>query len=115
MPDLGGAGNIRFQPYRLAKSSCYYGDPKDRRISCIACHDPHAAARPRASLRMMPSASRCHASGANLRLAQPRRHAAQRRSRCSTCHMPKSDLAGAHAKFTDHFIRIVRSGAFYPK
>jgi len=32
MPDRGDAGNIRFQPYRLAKSSCYYGDPKDRRM-----------------------------------------------------------------------------------
>jgi hypothetical protein len=29
--------------------------------------------------------------------------------------MPKTDLPGAHAQFTDHFIRIVRSGAFYPK
>jgi hypothetical protein len=29
--------------------------------------------------------------------------------------MPKTELAGAHAQFTDHFIRIVRSGAPYPK
>jgi hypothetical protein len=42
MPDLGGNANIRFQPYRLAKSSCYQSDPKDRRISCIA-YDLHAA------------------------------------------------------------------------
>jgi hypothetical protein len=28
--------------------------------------------------------------------------------------MPKIDLPGAHAKFTDHQIRIVRAGDPYP-
>ena len=31
--------NVRFQPYRLTNSKCY--DADDKRISCIACHDPH--------------------------------------------------------------------------
>jgi hypothetical protein len=28
--------------------------------------------------------------------------------------MPKIELAGAHQKFTDHDIRIVRAGEAYP-
>ena len=30
-------------------------------------------------------------------------------SNCVTCHMPRLDLPGAHQKFTDHRIRIVRA------
>jgi len=114
MPDLGGAGNIRFQPYRLAKSSCYYSDPKDRRISCVACHDPHA---PLAHEPVSYDAKclSCHASGANLQAAGTAKACRTATKRCSSCHMPKTELPGAHAKFTDHFIRIVRDGAFYPK
>ena len=66
MPDLGGTGNIRFQPYRLAKSSCYYSDPKDRRISCIACHNPHEAVVREPAFYDAKCLS-CHASSANSR------------------------------------------------
>jgi Zn finger protein HypA/HybF involved in hydrogenase expression len=114
MPDLGGAGNIRFQPYRLAKSACYYGNPADRRISCIACHDPHAPlAREPASYDA--KCLGCHVSGASLQAGPTAKACRKATKRCSNCHMPKFDLPGAHAKFTDHFIRIVRSGASYPK
>ena len=114
MPDLGGTGNIRFQPYRLAKSSCYFSNPKDRRISCIACHDPHATlAREPASYDAKCLA--CHASGASSQAGATAKACRSATKRCSSCHMPKTNLPGAHAKFTDHFIRIVRSDAFYPK
>ena len=33
---------------------------------------------------------------------------------CSTCHMPKTELPGAHIDFTDHRIRIVRKGEPFP-
>ncbi len=33
---------------------------------------------------------------------------------CVTCHMPKIELPGAHASFTDHQIRIARAGEPYP-
>ena len=39
MNGLHGLDNVRFQPYRLARSKCY--NATDRRISCVACHDPH--------------------------------------------------------------------------
>lgn len=114
MPDLGGSGNIRFQPYRLAKSSCYYGNPKDRRISCIACHNPHEALV-REPTSYDAKCLSCHASSANTRAGTSAKPCRTATRRCSTCHMPKTDLAGAHAQFTDHFIRIVRPGAPYPK
>jgi hypothetical protein len=31
-----------------------------------------------------------------------------------TCHMPKLDLPGAHNKFTDHLIRVVKANEQYP-
>jgi mono/diheme cytochrome c family protein len=33
---------------------------------------------------------------------------------CSTCHMPKVALPGAHLDFTDHRIRIVKPGEPFP-
>jgi hypothetical protein len=114
MADLGSFGNIRFQPYRLAKSSCYYGDPKDRRISCIACHNPHEALV-REPTFYDAKCLACHASSTNSRASTAAKPCRTATRRCSTCHMPKTDLPGAHAQFTDHFIRIGRAGAFYPK
>jgi hypothetical protein len=34
-----GEVDVRFQPYRLENSKCFTAN--DRRISCLACHDPH--------------------------------------------------------------------------
>jgi hypothetical protein len=36
---LKGTVTARFQPYRLTESRCFSAG--DRRISCLACHDPH--------------------------------------------------------------------------
>jgi Cytochrome c554 and c-prime len=94
--------NIRFQPYRLANSKCY--DASDRRISCTACHDPHrevehgAEAYDAKCLACHRTAKRCSVSPKD----------------CVTCHMPKYELEGAHNRFTDHQIRIVRAGEPYP-
>ncbi len=89
MPDLGGAGNIRFQPYRLAKSACYYGNPADRRISCIACHDPHAplAREPACMMRSVWVVTLPEQAS---RRAQPPRHAEKRRSGAPAATCPSS-------------------------
>lgn len=104
--------NIRFQPYRLENSRCY--DPSDKRITCIACHDPHRALV--TSLSSYDSKClACHADRMEHRSAS---HAApacpKATENCVSCHMPKIALPGAHYAFTDHYIRVYRSGEPYP-
>lgn len=103
---LRGIINVRFQPYRIANSQCY--DPEDRRISCIACHDPHAEVdrNPAAYDNVCKS---CHAPGAKTAKVC---HTAK--AECSSCHMPKYEIPGSHHAFSDHQIRIVRPHETYP-
>jgi hypothetical protein len=98
---LKGVNTVRFQPYRLSKSQCY--DPADRRISCTACHDPHRPAV--MSITQVDKAcSSCHSINACPKATRD----------CASCHMPKYDLPGAHAKFSDHMIRVARAGESFP-
>ena len=96
-----GILNVRFQPYRLGNSKCY--DTADRRIRCTACHDPHRAVETSTASYDVKCLA-CHASKM-CRVAT---------KDCVTCHMPKLDLPGAHAKFTDHKIRVVKANEPYP-
>jgi hypothetical protein len=98
--------NIRFQPYRLWGSRCY--DPDDARISCLACHDPHteASAQP---ADYDAKCQACHGGGKVDAKACP-----VSKNNCVTCHMPKIELPGAHFKFSDHRIRIVKPNEPYP-
>ena len=107
-----GVPTVRFQPYRLAESRCF--NPRDRRISCLACHDPHQnLVREPASYD--PKCLACHSGGkgppAAAQRAAPGCPVAV--SRCITCHMPRYRLAGSHFKFTDHRIRVVRLGDIF--
>lgn len=100
---LYGQINVRFQPYRLANSKCF--DGSDRRISCVACHDPHQEVnRNRASYDSKCMA--CHASSAKACPVSA--------SDCVNCHMPKVSLPGGHQTFTDHDIRVVHARDPYP-
>lgn len=104
--------NVRFQPYRLEKSKCW--DAMDPRISCLACHNPHKPLVEETSFYD----SKCLACHLEKGMAKKAGHpgpACPIASRnCVKCHMPKLDLPGAHFKFTDHDIRVVRPGAPYP-
>lgn len=100
-----GPITVRFQAYRLAESSCY--NEKDRRISCVTCHDPHKR------LDMRPAdydakCQACHHPGLK-RTCKVATHD------CVTCHMPKIEPPGAHHRFTDHQIRIAKASAPYPE
>ncbi len=101
-----GIGNVRFQPYRLTESQCF--DPDDKRISCVACHDPHKELDP-AAKNYDAKCQACH--GGKKRGAKACRVST---SNCVSCHMPKLELPGAHYRFTDHRIRIVKPGEPYP-
>ena len=98
--------NIRFQPYRLTGSKCY--DPDDARISCLACHNPHEEV----SAQPVDYDAKCQACH------QHRKTGAKAcpvsKNKCVTCHMPKIELPGAHYKFSDHRIRIVKPNEPYP-
>jgi hypothetical protein len=109
-----GPINVRFQPYRLEKSRCW-GTEGDARLTCTACHNPHEP--------LVRSASyydeRCLGCHTARGTESPSRDATPAvcpvaTSNCTSCHMPKSDVPGMHAKFTDHFIRVVRAGESYP-
>jgi hypothetical protein len=105
-PNLG-VGNVRFQPYRLAGSKCY--DADDPRISCLACHDPHQELVSE-SINYDSKCQACHRGGK--RGAKTCRVA---KSNCASCHMPKTELPGAHYRFSDHRIRIVKPNERYPE
>jgi hypothetical protein len=102
--------NVRFQPYRLTNSKCY--DSADARIRCAACHDPHRDVETKSSAYDAKCLA-CHNTS-----AQQPPHVAKlckvATGNCSSCHMPKLELPGAHHKFTDHNIRIVRDHEPYP-
>jgi Cytochrome c554 and c-prime len=98
--------NIRFQPYRLTGSKCF--DPEDSRISCVACHNPHHDFKPE-TVNFDPQCLACHAGGKPQAKACP-----VAKEKCTSCHMPRIELPGAHYKFTDHRIRIVKPNEPYP-
>ena len=114
MPGQGGVNNIRFQPYRIFNSPGH--NKNDRRTSCVACHNPHQ------DLEHEPSfydskCFACHLTSPKEAKTQTRAAAACPVSTklCVTCHMPKVELSGMHAKFTDHWIRIAKPGARVPR
>jgi len=96
--------NVRFQPYRLTNSKCY--DADDKRIRCTACHNPHEEFVVGAA-NYDAKCQACH--GVSQKTCKVARQG------CTNCHMPKIELPGAHRKFTDHQIRIVRAGEPYPE
>jgi hypothetical protein len=100
-----GVNNVRFQPYRLVNSKCY--DATDRRISCMTCHEPHSLLEKNSAV-YDAKCKACHSAALHAKVCSVGKE------KCAGCHMPKLDLPGAHALFTDHQIRIVRAGDTYP-
>jgi len=100
-----GQVDVRFQPYRLSLSKCF--DGSDKRISCLACHDPHREVS-HDDASYDPKCTACHQQSGKARLCPVAK------SGCAGCHMQKVQLPGGHSLFTDHFIRIPHSGESYP-
>jgi Cytochrome c554 and c-prime len=112
MPKQGGMNNLRYQPYRIFNSRGHRGDA---RISCIACHDPHDKLAE--DTRFYDSKClACHVATRDQVKTEARSAPAcpVSKQQCTTCHMPKIELPGSHAKFTDHWIRIVKAGEPVP-
>ena len=102
-----GIANVRFQPYRLTNSKCF--DVDDHRISCTGCHNPHENID-RVAEHYDSKCMACHGGG------KPEAKMCKVATKdCSTCHMPKIEMPGAHHKFTDHEIRIALKNEPYPQ
>jgi hypothetical protein len=109
--------NVRFQPYRIFHSKCY---SDDRKISCIACHNPHEPLKENAPAYYDKRCLECHTLKSKTAKASSNGSADGGSScpvaekDCTSCHMPKIEVKAAHFKFTDHYIRIVRPGEKFP-
>jgi hypothetical protein len=118
-----GAVDVRFQPYRLESAKCFIGT--DRRISCLACHDPHQpvnhddayydskcqACHAPAKIAAVSSTTAASSTSAVLPLFKV---CPVSKDKCVSCHMPKVEQPGGHSVFTDHLIRVVKPGEPYP-
>ena len=103
--------NVRLQPYRLVSSKCYEASLLDKRLSCVACHNPHHEVERSAGFYD----AKCKACHRPTSSAGKAIHTCPKAtSGCVECHMPNVELPEAHFKFTDHRIRIVRAGEPYP-
>jgi hypothetical protein len=103
-----GIRNLRFQPYRLERSQCWI--KSNSGITCLNCHNPHQP-RVRDLASYDDRCLSCHRS------ASSTGHSAKvctvSSNNCVSCHMPKYEVPGMHAKFTDHFIRVIRKDEGY--
>ncbi len=107
---ITGVLSIRFPAPRLQVSRCW-GSQGDRRLTCMACHDPHvplvtsAASYDRNCLN-------CHVTSTASKSPadHPGKACPVAQKECTTCHMPKYEIKEMHAKFTDHKIAIHREG-----
>ena len=114
-----GAYTIRFQPYRLEESRCWL-TTKDARLTCTACHDPHAPMVRDAHFYDQKCLS-CHSSrkdarqdiSVGARAATPK-ICPKATENCVSCHMPKIYVPEMNSTFVDHLIRIVRPGERVP-
>jgi hypothetical protein len=109
-----GPAFVRFQPYRLQNSKCFAAD--DPRISCLACHNPHEQVKHDQAFYDGKCLA-CHGEtkAASLAAVAAAKSCPVAKANCASCHMPKVELPGGHAQFTDHQIRVVRAGEPYPK
>jgi hypothetical protein len=113
LPGQDGINNVRYQPYRIFNSPGHTGD---KRISCVACHNPHDRLEHDDSFYTAKCLA-CHRT--NVEKTRDAARAAppcpQSNQRCASCHMQKVELRGAHASFTDHWIRVVKTGDRIPR
>jgi hypothetical protein len=114
LPGQSGINNIRFQPYRMFNSRGH--NTNDPRVSCLACHNPHEHLKKDAAFYDAKCLA-CHLTTAK-DVKTERRSAAPcpvSTKNCAGCHMPRVELPGMHASFTDHWIRIAKPNAPVPR
>jgi hypothetical protein len=108
-----GIPTVRSPAYRLENSKCW--GTGDKRIECIACHDPHHKLV-RETRAYDSKCLACHVLSADEKVDanHPGRACPVSKTNCVSCHMPKVRIPELHYDFTDHDIRIVRAGEAFP-
>ena len=85
---------------QLRQSRCYQ---KSKNLTCVSCHDPHAAAKPADSIKFYrDKCLDCHTPGC--RLAASERLKQEPADNCINCHMKRGSTDVAHVAFTHHRI-----------
>jgi hypothetical protein len=109
-----GVETLRFPAYRLEKSACW--GTGDKRITCVACHDPHEPLVKDTASYDSRCLS-CHRTSAHAPATNdhPAPACPTGTHDCASCHMEKFEFPAMHTKFTDHFIRVVRAGEPVPE
>lgn len=109
-----GVSTTRSAPYRLVTSKCW--GKGDVRLECTACHDPHEPLQTNAAAYDHACLS-CHvnAVGMKISVSHPGRACPVASKNCTSCHMPKVMVPEMHDSFTDHRIRIARTGEPFPE
>jgi hypothetical protein len=109
-----GLKSLRFPPYRLENSRCW--GRGDKRLTCVACHDPHRPLEHEATSYDQRCLS-CHvnSAGAKPTADHPGAACPSARKDCVSCHMPKYQVVDIPVKFTDHQIRVVRPNEQIPQ
>ena len=108
-----GQTDVRFQPYRLANSKCF--DGTDPRISCVACHDPHKKVVRDSPSYYDPKCLACHAPLLPKRSRRnPRKGLPGRQIELRQLPHAKVSLPNGLMQFSDHQIRIVKTGEPFP-
>ncbi len=113
LPGQDGINNIRYQPYRIFNSPGHKGD---ERISCVACHNPHDRLE-RDEAFYDAKCVACHRTKIeDVKIGRRSAPACPvSKTQCVSCHMQKVELPGAHATFTDHWIRVVKADQPIPR
>ena len=94
---------------QLRQSACYQ---KSADLTCLTCHDPHAAEKPNdPTAYYRQKCLGCHSAQA-CGLDEARRRAKDPADNCLACHMPRGDTEIPHLAFTNH--RIARRPAARP-
>jgi mono/diheme cytochrome c family protein len=78
------------------------------------CHNPHEEMRQGAAFYNAKCMA-CHSKAeATITAKMSALCKAGKTNNCASCHRPNYEIPGAHHKFTDHWIRIVKPGERYP-
>jgi len=109
-----GVRSVISEPYRLAESRCW--NSTDQRISCTACHSPHAAiVRDTAAYDAKCLACHTQSAATSAHAGAPGKECTVGKHDCAGCHMPRVSVPDTPIVYADHRIRIAATGAPYPE